>query len=59
MFNKAFSARGVAEDGYDAMLKGKLDIVSGLTGSQKVMMSMLPLMSKRMKLRTVRQMQEV
>jgi short-subunit dehydrogenase len=59
LFNKAFSAKGVAEDGYNAMLKGKLDIVSGVSGSQKMMMSMIPIMPKKMILKQVRQMQEV
>lgn len=59
LFNKAFSAKGVAEDGYSAMLKGKLDIITGVSGSQKMMMSMIPLMPKKMMLKQVRQMQEV
>jgi len=59
LFNKTFSAKGVAEDGYNAMLKGKLDIISGVSGSQKMMMSMVPLMPKKMMLKQVRQMQEV
>lgn len=59
LFNKTFSAREVAEDGYNAMLKGKLDIISGVSGGQKMMMSMIPIMPKRMLLKQVRQMQEV
>lgn len=59
MFKKAATARSVAEDGYNAMLKGKIDIISGLTGSQKAMMAMIPFMPKKMILKTIRQMQEV
>lgn len=59
LFNKTFSARGVAEDGYNAMLKGKLDIITGVSGSQKMMMSMVPLIPKKMMLKQIRQMQEV
>ena len=59
LFKNAFSARSVAEDGYKAMLKGKLDVVSGLTFSQKMMMSMIPLTPKKMLLKQIRQMQEV
>lgn len=59
MFNKTVSARSVAEDGYNGMLKGKLDVVSGLTTSQKMMMSMIPFTPKKMLLKQIRQMQEV
>ncbi|MEM8568868.1 MAG: SDR family oxidoreductase, partial [Bacteroidota bacterium] len=33
LFDKTVSARKVAEDGYDGMLNGKLDVISGLTVS--------------------------
>lgn len=59
LFKKTVSARSVAEDGYNGMLKGKLDVISGLTFSQKLMMSMLPLTPKKMVLKQVRQLQEV
>ena len=59
MFKQTVSARSVAEAGYKGMLKGKLDVISGLTTSQKIMMSMLPLMPKKMILKQIRQMQEV
>jgi len=59
MFKQTVSARSVAEAGYKGMLKGKLDVISGLTTSQKMMMSMLPLMPKKMILKQIRQMQEV
>lgn len=59
MFKKTVTARSVAEDGYNAMLKGKLDIVSGLTTMQKIMMAMIPFIPKKMMLKQVRKMQEV
>ena len=59
MFQKTASARSVAEDGYNGMLKGKLDVISGLTTSQKMMMAMIPFTPKKMLLKQVRQMQEV
>lgn len=58
LFEKTVSARSVAEDGYDGMLKGTLDIVSGLTSSQKIMMKMIPFTPKKVLLKQVRQMQE-
>lgn len=59
VFKKTVSARSVAEDGYRGMLVGKLDVISGLTNSQKIMMRMIPFTPKKMILKQVRQMQEV
>lgn len=59
MFLHTASARKVAEDGYVGMLKGKIDVISGLTVSQKLASSIIPFMPKKMLLRTVRKMQEV
>ena len=59
LFNKAVTARSVAEDGYNAMLKGKLDIVSGLTASQRIQIAAIPLTPKKMLLTTIRKMQEI
>ncbi len=58
MFKQTASARKVAEDGYNGMIAGKLDVISGLTFAQKMMMGMLPLMPKKAILKQVRQMQE-
>ena len=58
MFQKTATARSVAEDAYGGMMKGKLDVVSGLTPSQKLMMAMIPFMPKKMLLKQIRQMQE-
>lgn len=59
MFQKTVSARSVAEDGYNGMLEGKLDVISGLTFMQRIMISMVPLTPKKLILKQVRQMQEV
>lgn len=59
MFKKTASARSVAEDGYNGMLNGKLDVISGLTFTQKVMTAMLPVTPKKLILKQIRQMQEV
>ncbi|WP_372651971.1 SDR family NAD(P)-dependent oxidoreductase [Draconibacterium sp.] len=58
MFKKTASARKVAEAGYKAMLKGKIDVVSGLTTAQKIMISGIPFMPKKLLLKTVKSMQQ-
>jgi len=58
MFKNAFNARGVAEDGYYGMLKGKLNVISGITFSQKLMMPATKLAPKKFVLKTIRKMQE-
>jgi len=59
LFDKTFSAHGVALDGYNGMLKGKMDVISGVTCSQKIMFKMIPFMPKKMLLKQIKQMQEV
>ena len=59
MFQKTASARSVAEDAYNGMERGKIDVISGLTTSQKMMMAMIPFTPKKMLLKQIRQMQEV
>ena len=58
LFDKTASARLVAEEGYDGMIKGKLNVTSGLTTGQKVMFAALPFMPKKALLKNVRIMQE-
>lgn len=58
LFEKTVTARSVAEDGYQGMLKGKLDVISGLTFSQNLMMKAIPFTPKKMLLKQIRQMQE-
>ena len=59
LFDKTVSARSVASDGYKGMIKGKLDVISGLTISQKIMMATLPITPKKLVLQQVKKMQEI
>jgi short-subunit dehydrogenase len=59
MFKDTASANAVALDGYNAMLKGKLDVISGLTTMQKIMISSIPFSPKKMILKMTRKLQEV
>lgn len=59
LFNNTASARSVAEDGYDAMLAGKLDVISGVTLGQRFMLAAVPFTPKKLVLRQVRKMQEI
>ena len=59
MFEKTASAYSVALDGYNGMMKGKLDVISGLTFPQKIMMAAIPFSPKKMILKQIRKMQEV
>ncbi|RFC55623.1 SDR family NAD(P)-dependent oxidoreductase [Brumimicrobium aurantiacum] len=59
MFKSPASAENVAQDGYDGMMKGQLDVITGLTFSQKLMIKMIPFLPKKMVLKTVRKMQDV
>ena len=59
LFDKMSSARSAAEDGYNAMLAGKLNIISGVTFTQRMMMAAIPITPKKMLLKQIRQMQEV
>lgn len=58
LFEKSFSAQSVAKDGYEAMEKGKLNVVTGVSSSQKVMMKMVPLMPKKTMLKMIYNMQQ-
>ncbi len=59
LFNKPYSAYQVAKDGYNAMLAGKLDVISGMSISQRMMLAMVPLTPKKVLLKQIRKMQEV
>jgi len=59
LFNKPFTPEEVAQAGYDGMLAGKLDVIAGLTLSQKIMMKTIPITPKKMVLKQIRKMQEL
>lgn len=58
-FAKTATAKSVAKDGYNAMMKGDLDVISGLTFMQKLILIMIPFTPKRVLLKQIRQMQEI
>jgi len=59
LFDKTFSAKLVANKGYNGMLKGKLIIVTGIALSARIMLAFAPFTPRRMVLKMVRKMQEV
>lgn len=59
MFKKTFSAVEVAMDGYQGMLKGKLNVKAGLTTMQKAMLATIPITPKKIVLAQIRKMQEI
>ncbi|GLB52985.1 oxidoreductase [Neptunitalea chrysea] len=58
LFDKAASARSVAEDGYNGMIAGKLDVISGLSFSLRMLVSISPLLPKKVLLKNIKNMQE-
>jgi short-subunit dehydrogenase len=58
LFKNPFPPSEVAQDGYDAMIEGKLEIMSGLSVAQKAMMAMIPVTPKKVLLPQIRKMQE-
>ena len=58
IYSNPASARSVAEDGYNAMIKGKLDVISVSSRAQKMQLSLVPFFPKKMILKQTRQMQE-
>lgn len=59
LFKKTFTAREVAESGYNAMLEGKLNVMAGLSFGQKIMMDSIPFMPKKMLLKQIHDMQKI
>jgi len=59
MFKKTASAYKVALDGYNGMLKGKMDVMTGVTCSQRIMFNMMPFLPKKMVLKAVKKLQTV
>lgn len=58
LFKQTVSARSVAEDGYAAMMKGKMDVISGLSFSQKILLKLSLLMPKKTALKIIADMQK-
>lgn len=58
IYTNPASARSVAEDGYNGMMKGKLDVISVSTKSQKMQLSLVRFFPKKTLLKQTRLMQE-
>ena len=48
----------VAEDGYNGMVAGKLDVIAGLNLFQRIQLALVPLLPKRIVLSETRKLQE-
>ena len=59
LFDKTASAVSVARAGYQGMLSGKLNVISGLTTAQRLMFLAIPFTPKKLLLKQIRKMQEV
>lgn len=57
LFKQTANARDVAEDGYNAMLAGQLNKISGVTLMQKLMLKLIPFTPKKMLLKTLKRLQ--
>ena len=57
LFDNPASARSVALDGYQAMMAGKLTVISGIPFGQRLALSLVPFTPKRVLLREVRKVQ--
>lgn len=58
LFRNTAPARQVAQDGYDAMLRGDLDAYGGMNAKRRVMQMLIKIMPKRAALRAIRKAQE-
>ncbi len=58
IYKKPASATDVAKDGYNAMMEGKLEVISGLPWTQRLEIAFAPLAPKRMLLDRIRREQE-
>ncbi len=58
LFANTASPRAVAQDGYDAMLRGDMDAYGGMTTKRRIMQAIVKVMPKRAALRAVRRAQE-
>ena len=59
MFKNTTDPKIVAKAGYNGMLKGKLNVISGLSTLQKIMIKMIPFTPKKVVLSLIRKGQEV
>jgi short-subunit dehydrogenase len=59
LFDKTFSPKVVAKAGYNGMLEGKLNVLAGLTLTQKLLLSLLPLLPKKLVLDQIKKDQQI
>ena len=59
LFAKTASSQEVAEAGYEAMLRGDLNVMGGVSFLNKLMYKMLPLVPKKILLKYIRKLQDV
>lgn len=59
LFKNTVSPRSVAQDGYKAMIKGKLNVISGFPFTLRISTALIPFMPKKMVLKQMRKMQEL
>jgi short-subunit dehydrogenase len=59
LFDKTFSPKVVAKAGYNGMLEGKLNVLAGLTLTQKLLLSLLPLLPKKLVLDQIKKGQQI
>lgn len=59
IYKKPANAADVAQDGYDAMMKGELEIISGIPFSQRVELAVAPLLPKKKLVDRIRKSQEI
>lgn len=58
IYNKTASPAEVAQDGYEAMLEGELEIISGVSGMQKLEFKLVPFLPKKKLIEKIRKGQE-
>jgi len=59
LFDKTASAFSVAKDGYNAMINGALNVTTGLTFSQKILLKITPFVPKKTQLKMVFNLQQI
>lgn len=59
LFEKTASARDVALEGYEGMILGKLNVITGVTFARKMMLNAIPFTPKKLILKQIRKMQEL
>ena len=58
LFSKTVSPVNVAKDGYEGMLKGKLNVISGVTPIQRAFLAFTPLTPRKIMMKQIYEMQK-